>query len=221
MPHAFPQPYLRGMRPLRPLLPAVAAPHFAQTGALPSPSPTDVPLGITTDARDITVALDKAHAPRTTANFLRYADARRFDGVTFYRAMRIAPKLGLIQGGLSNAPKRLYPPVAHETTAQTGLHHTDGVISMARAAPGSATADFFITVGAIPSLDADPTKPGDNAGFAAFGRVTAGMDVVHRILDQPTSPTAGEGVMKGQMLAAPVRILSVRRIPATVAPTPR
>ena len=83
---------------------------------------------------------------------------------------------------------------------------------MARAAPGTAGGDFFIAVGAMPSMDADPTQPGDNAGFAVFGRVVEGMDVVHRILDAPTSPTAGEGAMKGQMLAAPVRIVSARRV---------
>jgi peptidyl-prolyl cis-trans isomerase A (cyclophilin A) len=194
---------------------ALAAPAAAQTDA----PPTDVPVVIRTEAGDITVALDKAHAPRTTANFLRYVDAKRFDGVTFYRAMKIAPDLGLIQGGVSNDPKRAFPPVVHEPTTQTGLRHIDGVISMPRGAPGSANGDFFITVGAIPSLDADPTKPGDNAGFAAFGHVTAGMDVVHRILDQPTSPSAGAGVMKGQMLAPPVRIVSVRRATAP-APAP-
>ncbi|HEY0446779.1 MAG TPA: peptidylprolyl isomerase, partial [Allosphingosinicella sp.] len=96
-------------------------------------------------------------------------------------------------------------------TSRTGLSHVDGAISMARHEPGSATADFFITVGAMPAMDADPGQPGDNLGFAVFGRVVEGMDVVRRILDAPTSPTEGEGVMKGQMLASPVRILTARR----------
>jgi len=105
------------------------------------------------------------------------------------------------------------PPIAHEPTSKTGVHHVDGTISMARLAPGTASGDFFITVGDIPSMDADPSQPGDNVGFAAFGHVVEGMDVVRHILDDATSPTAGEGVMKGQMLAEPVKIVSVRREP--------
>ena len=84
---------------------------------------------------------------------------------------------------------------------------------MARNAPGTADASFFITVGAIPSMDADPKQSGDNLGFAVFGHVAQGMDIVRHILQEPTSPTEGEGVMKGQMLVQPVRILSARRIP--------
>ena len=127
--------------------------------------------------------------------------------------MKVAPGYGLVQGGPRNMAKRLLPPIAHEPTTQTGLSHRDGTISMARNAPGTATADFFITIGDLVSMDADPKQPGDNLGFAAFGHVAAGMDVVHRILDAPTSPTEGEGVMKGQMLLAPVTILTARRAP--------
>jgi peptidyl-prolyl cis-trans isomerase A (cyclophilin A) len=83
---------------------------------------------------------------------------------------------------------------------------------MARYAPGSAQGDFFITVGDLKSMDADPARSGDNAGFAVFGRVVEGMDVVRRILASPTSPTEGEGVMKGQMLAPRIPIISARRV---------
>jgi peptidyl-prolyl cis-trans isomerase A (cyclophilin A) len=155
--------------------------------------------------------LEKERAPTTTANFLRYVDQRRLDGTSFYRATKVAEGYGLIQGGVRNDPKRVLPPIAHEPTTRTGLSHVDGAISMARAEPGSATADFFITVGAMPSMDADPKQPGDNLGFAAFGRVVEGMDVVRRILDAPTSPTEGEGAMKGQMIAAPITIIAARR----------
>jgi peptidyl-prolyl cis-trans isomerase A (cyclophilin A) len=82
---------------------------------------------------------------------------------------------------------------------------------MARYAPGTATSEFFICVGDIVSLDADPSASGDNAGFAAFGRVAAGLDVARTILTSPVSPTAGEGAMKGQMLAPEIAILSARR----------
>ena len=161
----------------------------------------------------IVVALEQGRAPITTANFLRYVDEKRFDGISFYRAVNVAPGFGLIQGGLRGDARKLLPPIKHEPTTVTGLSHIDGAISMARNAPGTADANFFITVGAIPSMDADPKQPGDNIGFAVFGHVTEGMDIVRHILQEPTSPTEGEGVMKGQMLVQPVRILSARRIP--------
>lgn len=195
------------------LLLLIAAPAAAQT------APAPVEVVIRTEAGDITVALDKAHAPLTTANFLRYVDAKRFDGVAFYRAMKLGADLGLVQAGVRD-PRRLFPPIAHEPTTTTGLHHVDGTISVPRNAPGTAAGDFFITVGAMPSLDADPSKPGDNGGFAAFGHVTTGMDVVRRIMGAPTSPTQGKGVMKGQMLAPPVRILTVRRLPPVAGAAP-
>ena len=161
----------------------------------------------------IVVALEQGRAPITTANFLRYVDDKRFDGISFYRAVNVAPGFGLIQGGLRGDARKLLPPIKHEPTTVTGLSHIDGAISMARNAPGTADASFFITVGAIPSMDADPKQSGDNLGFAVFGHVAQGMDIVRHILQEPTSPTEGEGVMKGQMLVQPVRILSARRIP--------
>ena len=193
----------------------------AQLASPPVPEPATVQVSIVTSAGPIVIALEKDRAPVTTANFLRYVDAKRFDGVSFYRAMKLGPGFGLIQGGLRNDPKRLFPPVAHEPTTATGLTHGDGTISMARDVPGSATADFFITVGALTSLDADPKQSGDNAGFAAFGRVVEGMEVVRGILDAPTSATEGDGVMKGQMLAPTIRIISARRVAPPAAAPPR
>jgi peptidyl-prolyl cis-trans isomerase A (cyclophilin A) len=180
--------------------------------APPPAAPATVSIVMTTSEGPITLALEKERAPLTTANFLRYVDQKRLDGVTFYRAMKLGADAGLIQGGPQGEVKRLLPPVKHEPTSQTGLSHVDGTISLARFAPGSATADFFITVGPVLSLDANPAGSGDTAGFAAFGHVVEGMDVVKRILAAPTSPTAGVGVMKGQMIAAPVKILTVRRV---------
>lgn len=183
--------------------------------AQPTPA-APVPVGmvrvvLTTSEGPITLDLDKAHAPATTANFLRYVDAKRFDGIGFYRAMKLGADGGLIQGGLRNDPRKLFAPVAHEPTSVTGIKHTDGTISMARDKPGTATADFFITIGPLPSLDADPAAS-DPLGFAAFGHVVEGMDVVRRILVAPTSPTEGEGVMRGQMLSPVVRIVTARRV---------
>ncbi|HEY3694989.1 peptidylprolyl isomerase [Phenylobacterium sp.] len=152
-------------------------------------------------------------APITAGNFLHYVDAKRYDGATIYRASHAptAPEIGLVQGGLQNDPARIFKPVAHESTLQTGLRHRDGTISLARRAQGSATSDFFICVGDASYLDADPSQPGDNAGFAAFGQVAEGMDVVRKILTLPTSATGGGPEMKGEMLAPPVPILTVRR----------
>ena len=187
----------------------------AQTAApeAPAPAPATVRVVLTTSEGPITLELEKDRAPKTTANFLRYVDAKRFDGTSFYRAMKLQPEFGLIQGGLRNDPKKLFPPVEHEPTTQTGLSNKDGVISMARDKPGSATADFFIAIGDLSSLDAKPDQPGDNVGFAAFGHVVEGMDVVRRIGMAPTSPTEGEGAMKGQMLAPTIRIITARRLP--------
>jgi len=198
-------------------------PALAQTSSASPPEQTQshapqpisrqatIRVVLQTSEGPIVLELEKERAPVTTANFLRYVDQKRLDGTNFYRATKVAEGYGLIQGGVRNDPKRVLPPIAHEPTTQTGLSHVDGTISMARAAPGSATADFFITVGAMPSMDADPAQPGDNLGFAAFGRVVEGMDVVRHILDAPTSPTEGEGAMKGQMIAAPIHIIAARR----------
>ncbi len=177
-------------------------------------APRTVQVLLTTSAGPITLVLEEERAPLTTANFLRYVDQQRLDGTSFYRAvkLRAEPMLGLVQGGVKSDPKRSLPPVAHEPTTITGLSHVDGTLSLARAAPGSATADFFILVGDLPSLDADPKAAGDNMGFAAFGRVGDGMDVVRTILNAPTSPTEGVGVMKGQMLEPVIRIISARRV---------
>jgi peptidyl-prolyl cis-trans isomerase A (cyclophilin A) len=161
----------------------------------------------------ITLDLNTAKAPITAKNFLRYVDGHRLDHCDFYRASRTpgAPRTGIIEGGLSGDPARVLRPIAHETTTQTGLSHKDGTISMARRAPGTAQADFFICVGDQGGFDADPNASGDNVGFAAFGQAVDGMDVVRAILAARTSPTAGSGVMKGQMLSPKIPILTVRR----------
>jgi len=191
---------------------AAVSPALAQTDPAPTPAPATVRVTLQTSEGAIVLELEKNRAPVTTANFLRYVDQKRFDGSNFYRAMKLGEGFGLIQAGAKPSAKPL-PPIKHEPTSETGLKHEDGTISMARGAPGTATSDFFITVGTMASLDADLAKPGDNLGFAAFGRVVEGMDVVKRILVAPTSPTEGEGVMRGQMLAPKIRIVSARRLP--------
>lgn len=175
------------------------------------PAPAAVRVAIETGAGTIVAETDP-RAPVTSANFLRYVDEGRFNGVTFYRGMVLGPAAGLIQGGTGGAPERVLPPIAHEPTSETGLSHTDGALSMARFDPGTATGDFFIIVGDVSSLDAGKSAPGD-PGFAVFGRVVEGMDVVRRILAAPKSPTEGEGFMRGQMLDPRIGVVSVRRVP--------
>lgn len=201
------------------LLCALPLPAFAQDAALPpaavpAPKPATVRVSLLTSQGPILLELEKERAPITTGNFLRYVDAKRFDNMTFYRAVNVpnAPELGLVQGGVHYDPRKMFPTIAHEPTSKTGVLHGDGTISMARNAPGTAAGDFFITIGQMDYMNADPSAPGDNAGYAAFGHVVEGMDVVKRILAAPRSLTLGEGMMKGQMLATPVRIISARRI---------
>ena len=175
------------------------------------PVPATVQVVLKTTLGDIVLAVETQRAAITAANFLRYVDQKRLDGSDFYRAMVVGEdgQSGLIQGGLRGNPKRVLKPIAHEPTNVTGLSHVSGAISMARADPGTATADFFIVVGDLTSLDAQPD--GGDPGYAVFGHVVDGMDVVRVILGQPRSTTAGAGVMKGQMLAVPVKILTARR----------
>ena len=177
----------------------------------PEPLPDKVRIRLETEQGPILVELDARRAPITTANFVAYVDEKRFDGTTFYRASRTkgAPGEGFIQGGIRRNYTRMLPPVAHEPTSKTGIKHGPGTISMAHSENGTgAMGDFFITVSAMPSLDAKGDKP----GYAAFGRVVEGMDTVRRILAAETVPNAGRGAMKGQMITKPVKIVSARRV---------
>jgi peptidyl-prolyl cis-trans isomerase A (cyclophilin A) len=193
------------------LLLGLAAPASARP--VPPPAPETGTVRLHTSAGDILVALETRRAPVTAGNFLRYVDTRRFDGAEFYRAMKTGPEVGLVQGGVRDG-RKLLPPIAHEPTSQTGLSHVDGALSAARLAVGTARGDFTIMVGDQHYLDAGPGSAGDGLGYAVFGRVTEGMDIVRRILASPTSPTEGEGVMRGQMLSPRIVILTARRVPA-------
>ncbi len=179
----------------------------------PAPTPTVEPrterVAIDTDKGRFVVAVETERAPITAANFLKYVDEKRLDGITFYRTVKAGDKFGFVQFGVQNAPARALPPIKHEPTTQTGVKHVDGAISVARFEPGSARGDFTISVGDQPSLDADPSKPGDNLGYAAFGRVVEGMDVIYTILDAPTQPG---GHFPGQMIAAPIKVLKATRL---------
>ena len=213
-----------------PFLLALTAAAPARRAAPPpeAPLPDLVRVAMNTELGAIVLELDARRAPVTVRNFVRYAEQRKFDGIAFYRVMRLKwgeQPNGLIQAGTRGDPRRELPPIAHEPTSQTGILHKAGAISMARWAPGTAKGDFSILLSDMPGLDADPKQenPELQAGFAAFGRVVEGMDTVRKIYDVPLSSTAGEGVMKGQMIARPVRVLTVRRVAApaqNATPTP-
>jgi peptidyl-prolyl cis-trans isomerase A (cyclophilin A) len=200
------------------LLSSLAAPAFAQATAAPAvtaPQEDLVPVAIDTSLGRIVIALDRGRAPVTTANFLRYVDGRRLDGQNFYRAMHVPDGKGgdggLIQGGVTTDARKLFPPIAHESTTQTGLKNVAGAISMANAGPGTARGDFFILLSDMPGLDANGPG-GDANGFAAFGRVVEGMDVVKKIWESPVSATKGEGVMNGQLLEPKIKIVKATRL---------
>ncbi len=173
---------------------------------------------ISTDLGDIVVEVYEDKAPITAANFLRYVDEGRFDGGSFFRIVRMDNqpnddvKIEVIQGGARRGARsdRL-PPIEHETTDVTGILHKDGVISMARSSPGTASSEFFICVGDQPELDFGGRRNPDGQGFAAFGKVVRGMDVVREI------QKLGSG---SQSLDEPVPIKSIRRKDSgsTVAP---
>lgn len=160
---------------------------------------------IKTELGDIKAELYTKQAPITANNFLRYVKENRFEGAVFYRVVRMdnqpddKVKIQVVQGGLydENHPN-LLSPIAHETTTKTGIRHKNGTLSMARWEPGTATCEFSICVGEQPELDFAGKRNPDGQGFAAFGRVTSGMDVVKKIHRQPAD---------GQNLNPKIKIL--------------
>ena len=165
---------------------------------------------------DIEIELYPDRAPVTAGNFLELVDGGHLDGGSFYRVVTYEndngnPKIEVIQGGLGDAADG-YDTIAHETTEQTGILHEDGVSSMARGDVGTANTEFFICIGEQPGLDYGNTRNPDQQGFAAFGRVVGGMDVVKRINGLPADAPSDSEYTKGQILTEPVPIHSVRRI---------
>jgi peptidyl-prolyl cis-trans isomerase A (cyclophilin A) len=167
-----------------------------------------VTLVIETDLGNIEAEVDGAHAPKTVANFLRYVDAGSYSGGMFHRTVKPdnqpnnSVKIEVIQAGRAPSTAE-FPPVPLERTSATGILHRDGVLSMARSGPDSAVSDFFICIGEQPSLDFGGKRNADGQGFAAFGRVTKGMDVVRKIQAQPSDAA--------QHLTPPVKIVRIVR----------
>jgi peptidyl-prolyl cis-trans isomerase A (cyclophilin A) len=158
------------------------------------------------------VAVDTAVAPVTTANYLAYVDRKLLDGGSVYRLVNLANqspdtrhKIEVVQWGMNlpdDKPTPL-PTIRHETTRETGLKHLDGTVSMARNGPGSAAAEFFICIGDQPELDFGGGRNPDGHGFAAFGQVVEGMDVVRALHARAQAK---------QFLPDPLPVRSVRRI---------
>jgi peptidyl-prolyl cis-trans isomerase A (cyclophilin A) len=163
---------------------------------------------IKTELGDIEAEVDTIRAPNTAANFLRYVDLGFYKFGRFHRTVRAdnqpadKVKIEVIQAGLDSLRVKDFPPIKLERTKLTGLRHKDGTLSMARDGPDTATSDFFICIGDQPSLDFGGKRNPDGQGFAAFGRVVLGMDVVRKIQSAPS---------QGQKLLPPVAILSIAR----------
>lgn len=166
---------------------------------------------IETELGEIEVEVDVARAPGTASNFLQYVDAKSYDGGRFHRTVTLENqpqndvKIEVVQASVAEAKEKdERDPIPLERTSVTGLSHRDGTFSMARGEPDSATSSFFICIGDQPELDFGGKRNPDGQGFAAFGRVVRGMDVVRKIQTSPHEE---------QRLAPPVRIRSVRRAP--------
>lgn len=188
---------------------------LATGSLLPAQSPSVVPDGtipvvIETALGTIMAEIDSAHAPVSAANFLRYVDLGAYNDGRFHRTVTMANQprdtvlIEVIQGGTNPTPSsERFRAIPLERTSDTGLHHRDGTLSMARGGPDTATSDFFICIGDQPSLDFGGHRNPDGQGFAAFGHVTQGMDIVRMIQQQPAT---------AQTLTPPIRIIRIARM---------
>lgn len=191
----------------------------AMTAAVGSVDENKNPVVILeTDLGEISIEVYEDRAPLSAGSFLAFVDAGYYDNAAFYRTVTPesdngSPRISIIQGGVLDTDKVL-PPVAHETTEQTDVLHGDGVISLARGAPGTGSgAAFFICIGENPGLDFGATRNPDGQGFAAFGRVISGMDVASRIHGRDAKGPSESEYTKGQVLSEFVPILSASRKP--------
>jgi len=189
---------------------------LATAAASVAAAPDRVRVTLLTAAGRIDIDLAARQAPLSTADFLRYIDAKSYDGGTFFRVVRPdndhgSPVIDVVQGGIRKGARTL-PPIAHETTAMTGLRHLDGTISLPRDHVGTGSgAEFFICIGDQPSLDFGGKRNKDGQGFAAFGRVVSGMEIVRTIWRMKADGPSPDAYVAGQMLPHPVPILSARR----------
>jgi peptidyl-prolyl cis-trans isomerase A (cyclophilin A) len=183
-----------------------------------APTPGSERVRVQTELGDIVIEVDTTRAPVTAANFLAYVDGGHYDGGTFHRTVRLdnqpesTIKIEVIQAGVNpDKSKAGFAPIALERTSVTGLRHKDGVVSMARGAPDSANSGWFICINDQPSLDFGGMRNPDGQGFAAFGRVVSGMDVVRRIQAAPSSSNRTTNT-EAQKLTPPIRIVKAARV---------
>ena len=179
-------------------------------------APAAVRVELVVAGGTIAIDVDLARAPVSAADFLRYIDARRYDGGVFTRVVRpgndhgIVP-ISVVQGG-ARPGSGSFGTIAHESTQMTGLRHLDGTVSLPRDKVGSASgAEFFVCIGAQPALDFGGGRNADGQGFAAFGRIAGGMDLVRAIWHMDAGGPSPDAYTAGQMLAPPVQIASARR----------
>lgn len=175
---------------------------------------------LTTDLGEVHIELDTERAPITAANFEAYIRQGLFDGATFYRAVDRTSEDGslrkLVQGGLldlddaETSMAKALPSIEHEGPGDTGLKNVAGSVAMARLDPGTAQSEFFINLADAPQLDdlPDPEPPYDGLGYAVFGRVVEGMEILKTIVAGDTRATPDIPVLDGQILAEPVTIRS-------------
>jgi len=180
--------------------------------------PAGLPLvRLVTSLGVVVVRLRPDAAPLSARDFLKYVDNGAYDGGRFFRVVRADndrghPRIDVVQGGIRPGLKQ-GPPVAHETTQRSGLRHLDGTISLTRDAPGTGSgAEFFICVGPQPALDFGGTRNRDLQGFAAFGRVMSGMDVIRNVWQQDAGGVSPDQYTIGQILTKPVLITKALRI---------
>ena len=200
------------MRFARVLTPIVAATAIAAVVSSARPvAQSPVRVRVQTELGDIVMEIDAKRAPNTAANFLRYLNAGHYDGGTFHRTVKMdnqpdSPvKIEVIQAGVNpDRAKEGFPPILLERTSVTGLRHTEGVISMARGQADSATSGWFICINDQPSLDYGGARNPDGQGFAAFGRVVQGMEIVRKIQQAPNTDA--------QRLTPPIKILKASLI---------
>jgi len=178
-------------------------------------APPPVLVVFETDLGRITMEVDVAHAPVTGANFLKYVDGKFYDGGAINRAVRPDNttrhdvEIQVIQFQIDPARRRdQFPPIAMERTSVTGLKHLNGAISMARSGPDTATASFSIVIGDQPEMDFGGKRNADGQGFAVFGRVVDGMDVVKKI---QAANTGQRGAYGTETLDPPIKILKAAR----------
>jgi peptidyl-prolyl cis-trans isomerase A (cyclophilin A) len=201
---------------------AVAVSTATIVHAQPKPPGTGkaapVRVRVQTELGVILIEIDPARAPITSANFLKYVDAGHYDGGVWHRTVKMdnqpeSPiKIEVIQAGVNpERAKEGFPAITLERTNTTGILHKDGVVSMARGAPDSATSGWFICINDQPSLDFGGKRNPDGQGFAAFGHVVSGMDVVRKIQMAPSSSDRTTNT-EAQRLTPPIKILKVARI---------